>query len=166
MKLRALPLSAERFAPFGAVVAAAGLAGIPVNEGRGLRFNTQLALAHYTRATAPTLALYRLEPSAFPVSVGMLERHPLSAQLFLPLHAGRYLIAVAPALPAGGPDAGAALAFIAEAGQGVLYRLGVWHAPLIALDAASDFAMMMYEDGGPEDCVTQALDAPLVIAAS
>ena len=166
MKLRARPLSAERFAPFGAVVAAEGLAGVRVNEGRGLRFNTGLALAHKTRAAAPTLALYRLQASALPVSVGMLERHPLSAQLFLPLHAGRYLIAVAPALPGGGPDTGAALAFIAEAGQGVLYRPGVWHAPLIALDAASDFAMMMYEDGGPEDCVTQALDAPLVIAAS
>ena len=163
MTLAAAALTGEAFTPFGEVVSADGLAGLAVNEGRGLRFNTGLALAHATRANAPALALYRIQPSPLPVSVAIFERHPRSAQLFLPMDARRYLVVAAPALPQGGPDTNGARAFVARAGQGIIYATGVWHAPLIALDAVSTFAMMMFEAGGPEDCIMFPLAAPLVV---
>ena len=164
MTLAAAALTAEAFRPFGEVICTDGLDGIAVNEGRGLRFNTGLALAHATRATAPTLALYRMQPSPPPVSVALFERHPHSAQLFLPMDARRYLVVVAPRLPQGGPDTHAARAFAARADQGIIYAPGVWHAPLIALDAVSTFAMMMFENADAEDCVMYPLAAPLAVS--
>ena len=164
MTLAAAALTAGAFRLFGEVICADGLAGLAVNEGRGLRFNTGLALAHATRATAPTLALYRMQPSPPPVSVALFERHPHSAQLFLPMDARRYLVVVAPRLPQGGPDTHAARAFAARADQGIIYAPGVWHAPLIALDAISTFAMMMFETGEAEDCILYPLAAPLAVS--
>jgi ureidoglycolate lyase len=164
MTLAALALTKEAFKPFGAVIAAESLAGIAVNEGRGLRYNTGARLAHATRASEPTLALYRMQPSPVPISVNMFERHPNSAQMFLPMSAARYLVIVAPQLPQGTPDIGAAQAFVSRAERGVIYSPGVWHAPLMALDAASTFAMMMFENGDAQDCVTHQLNAPLLVS--
>ena len=164
MTLAARQLSAVAFKPFGELVAADGHAATLVNEGRGQRYNTGVRLAHTTRANGPTLAIYRMQPSSPPISVNIFERHPNSAQLFLPMNAARYLIVVAPRSPSGGPDDNAACAFIGCADQGVIYAPGVWHAPLVALDAVSTFAMMMFENGDANDCIISLLNSPSAIS--
>ena len=164
MTIAALALTKAAFKPFGEVIAADGLAGIAVNEARGLRFDTGAQLAHSTRAGEPVLALYRMRPSQAPFSVKLFEHHPHGAQMFLPMSAARYLVIVAPRLPSGDPDISAVQVFVARADQGVIYAPGVWHAPLVALEADSTFAMMMFENGDGTDCVTHQLNTPLLIS--
>ena len=164
MTLRATALTPSAFAPFGDVISTEGRAGKVVNEGRGLRFDTGARLAHSTRAGAPTLALYQMQASRLPLTVALLERHPHSAQMFLPMGASRYLVVVAPNRADGAPDAAAARAFVARGDQGIIYAQGVWHMPLAALDATSTFAMMMYENGDADDCVVRRLETPVVVS--
>ena len=52
-------------------------------------------------------------------------------------------------------------AFICGPGQGVNYHRGVWHHPIIALEAPAELAMLAWEDGGPGDCVVVQLPEPL-----
>jgi ureidoglycolate lyase len=162
--LRAAPLTAAAFARFGQVIEAAGV-GAAANQGRATRIPLSLDLTADPRATRAAAAIYRIVPSALPFAMGVVERHPLSAQLFFPNHAARFLVCTLGNLPDGEPDLASARAFIGHASQGIVYRAGLWHGPLVALDAAADFLMQMHECGGPEDCEERTLAAPILIGA-
>jgi len=90
--------------------------------------------------------------------VSRVERHPHSAQLFMPLTGGRYLVAVCKSDACGAPVPSTFAAFIARRTQGIAYRPGVWHMPIAALDENADFLMFMWESAGAEDCETRALE--------
>jgi len=163
--LSAAPLDAASFAPFGRVLDVARLAARPVNEGRGVRIDVPFAVEHDAGAARPATAIYRLTPSALPFVTQTMEHHPRTAQAFLPTRGSRYLVVVAPARADGSPDAAAARAFVATADQAVVYAPGVWHLPLVVLDADAAFLMQMWETGGPDDCHEHRLAAPLRIDA-
>lgn len=164
-QISATPLTAQNFAPFGTLVAIAGTQ-FPVNQGRGTRTNFAVESASAdARATRQQNAIYRLDASTLPFTVTVLERHPLSAQLFLPLRAARYLVVVCEAGANGMPDMATARAFIATSGYGIQYRAGTWHAPLIALDQPADFLMQMWESGTALDCEEHALEQQVCVTA-
>ena len=54
-------------------------------------------------------------------------------------------------------------AFIGQPGQGINYRPGTWHHPLVVLDEPAQFAMLVWEDGGKEDCVEWRLPQPAIV---
>ncbi|WP_342778993.1 ureidoglycolate lyase [Methylobacterium terricola] len=96
--------------------------------------------------------MIRSEPFAAALPLRRLERHPLSAQAFLPLAVGDYLVVVAP--DAGGrPDEASLRAFRVPAGTGIVYRSGAWHAHMTTMAEPGTFAMLVHEDGSPGDCV-------------
>ena len=165
--VKARPLTSQVFLPFGRVIAFEGLIGSSVNEGRGLRFDTDATLAHTTAASVPTLALYDLDASRWPVAVSLLERHPRSAQLFLPLSVETFLVVVArpdrQGEPDDDPDPATVEAFVGQAGQGILYSPGIWHLPLLALERSAQFAMMMWQENTAADCDEFRLAPPLTV---
>ena len=97
MTLVAEALDGAGFAGFGSVLAAGDAPGTPVNEGRGVRIDLATGLVHDTPASQPSFAVYRMQASHWPVPVRLMERHPHSAQMFVPMTGGDYLVVVAPA---------------------------------------------------------------------
>ena len=87
-----------------------------------------------------------------------LERHPASTQLFAPLGGGRYLLVVAAGEDA--PDLDTLAAFVVEGAVAITYRPGIWHHPMVALDAALDFVNVLAVDGSDGDCDERAYDPP------
>jgi ureidoglycolate lyase len=155
MELIAEPLTASAFAPFGAVLEA------PADPGRQY-FDEHLM--NRRPASRTSLSISRLLPIAqLPLRAELFERHEFSSQTFLPLSASRYLVIVAPAAAAGGPDAARARAFVAQAGQGISYHANIWHHGMTVLDAPAVFSVLMWRDGtsGDEEFVT--LPRPLTI---
>ncbi|HXA94939.1 MAG TPA: ureidoglycolate lyase [Candidatus Dormibacteraeota bacterium] len=155
MRIVALPLTAEAFKPFGAV-----LEGTPT-PGRTYLSDT---LAN-GRAHAPvSLAVATVVPKAtFPLDVKVLERHEHSSQTFIPLHVSRYLVLATLDGPGGGPDLSRLCAFVARAGQGVTYAMGTWHHPLTVLDGPASFAVLMWRDGTTGDEEFVPVTTPLTI---
>lgn len=158
MRVVAQPLTLESYSLYGHVITASprGEPGRPANRGTARRFN-HLAPVENLRPGAAELnvCVFRCSPRLdFPLPVALLEKHPASTQVFLPMNARRYLVLVA----RGGerPDLGTLAAFIASGGQGVSYLPGVWHHPMIALDAEIDFSCLVWEDGSEADCVEVA----------
>jgi ureidoglycolate lyase len=159
--MRAEPLTAEAFAPFGQVVSCGGGAR-DANQGTALR-NDFLAQVQSTRPSArPNLCAIRSQPRSLPFTAKLFERHPHSSQAFLPMDAGRILLIVAPDAN-GKPDAAHARAFITGKGQGFNYSLGTWHHPLVVLDQPAELAMFVYEDGSKGDCEEFPLATPLLV---
>ena len=64
----------------------------------------------------------------------MLENHPFSSQVFLPLDKTNFITLVAPiALK---PDLNKLECFIVSDGDGVNFKTKVWHFPLISIEDA------------------------------
>ncbi|EWY42088.1 ureidoglycolate hydrolase [Skermanella stibiiresistens SB22] len=158
------PLTAEAFAPFGEVVAAGAGSVARVNDGRADRFDGVGRLRLDACGTTPVVAIYRIDASALPHRVPVLERHPLSSQLFVPMTASRYLVVAVPSDADGAPVSERAVALVASGAQAINYRPGVWHCPLVALDQTADFAMVMAQASEPAaDCEFFDLPVPLTV---
>lgn len=162
--LRTRPLDEASFQRYGVVLRSAEGDVRAVNEGRGTRRNLPGDLDHHGRAGQDVVSLYHLEPSPSPVQVRLFERHPLSAQLFWPVDSARWLVVVAPETQGETPDIARAEAFVAGPGRGIIYAPGVWHLPLVALDAPAMFVMRMFESGTADDCHEHALGEPITVA--
>ena len=138
------PLTPEAFAPFGEVIhAEAARKVFPINQVTTTRFHALAKVELDGGAAAISLA--RAQPQALPLAIRMLERHPLGSQAFVPLGGVRWLVVVATSTQ--DPPR----AFLADRGQGVQYRRGCWHHPLIALDAGGDF-LIVDRVGAGENC--------------
>jgi ureidoglycolate lyase len=132
------PLTAERFASFGAIVGPQAMPG---------RSYFDAGLGDDRAAARPSLSLVRIEHAVqLPVEVTRMERHRWSSQSFVPLSAIPFLVIVAPHGPEGRPDIAAARAFRAEAGQGITYFRDVWHHPMAVLQEPAGFAILMWRD--------------------
>ena len=156
-ELRAVPLTAAAFAPFGQVVSAGLQPGSPANQGTAVRFDFCADLSSTRPHAKPNLAVFRSVPKVLPHEVVLLERHPCSSQVFIPMTVARYLVCVAPTLPDGGPDLSGLRAFLCGPGQGVAYAPGTWHHPMVALDGPGEFTMLAWEDGTALDCEVRHL---------
>jgi len=157
------PLTPERFAPFGDVVSAGLVAGKDANQGTAVRFDWAAKLESPRPGARPNLVVARCVAQALPLTLRLLERHPASSQAFLPMVCESYLVVVAPTAPDGAPDLDGLRAFHCARGQGINYHAGVWHHPIAALGGAADFAMLVWEDGSPSDCVEHPLTGDITV---
>ena len=132
------PLTAQGFAPFGDVIEADGHRAIPINGGTCLRHDD---LARPSAAAPGCLALSLFDAAAAPrpCLLHALERHRLGSQAFAPFAAAlRMLVVVADAHLAPGDLAPHHLhAFVSNGRQGIHLRPGVWHHPLLSLEAGT-----------------------------
>lgn len=136
--LPAQPLTAEAFAPFGQVIECAGHAGYAINEGSSQRF-TDLAQLEADAEGRLALSIFRAEARQAPYELHCLEAHPLGSQAFVPLNGQAFLIVVSTTRPDPTRPAHESLrAFVSDGRQGINFRRGAWHHPLLAL-SAGDF---------------------------
>lgn len=157
----ALSLTAEAFAPYGQVVQAyADVTAVPsprtaritgANQGTAVKFH-KLALhesSYPPELNATTgLSVYRCKPVELGPDGGwevkLLERHPATKQAFIPMGDAsgenaldspgkRYLVIVVLNGPDDKPDLQTMRAFVASAGQGIMYNTGIWRESCIRL---------------------------------
>jgi ureidoglycolate lyase len=86
-------------------------------------------------------------PGSVPVPVDILERHPLGSQAFIPLAEAVMCVVVAP--PGDQLRTEDLRAFVTNGRQGVNYRPGTWHMPLVVFRAGQRFVVV--DRGGPGD---------------
>lgn len=144
-----LPLNAADFAPYGQVIDCDGHDSYAINGGSSQRFS-DLAQLECDAAGRLALSVFRASARQAPFALTVLERHPLGSQAFMPLSGQRFLVAVADS-PG---DAEKLRVFISNGRQGVNFRRGVWHHPLLALEAG-DFLVADRLGAG---CNCEALD--------
>jgi len=89
------------------------------------------------------------QPTALPLRLHRMERHPLGSQAFIPLENRPFVIVVASA--GDHVPAQHLRAFISNGYQGVNYQRNVWHHAVIALYEMTRFVVV--DRGGPgENC--------------
>lgn len=149
MELQPQPLTQEAFAPFGDVIETEGARSFLINDGMCERFDDLAAVDVLEAGGRPLISIFRCKPWPLPLTVRLLERHPLSSQAFIPLSADPFLVVVAPPGEAVAPEQ--VRAFVTNGRQGVNYHRGVWHHPLVAMGKEADF-LIVDRGAQDEDC--------------
>ena len=138
--LQPLPLTRERFAPYGDVIETVVDRTAAMNAARFERFDDLCSVemsgdgrvaVSIARCRAATTLPYRFD---------MVERHPLGSQAFIPLTPCKLIVVVAP--PEESVEASDLRAFVSNGRQGINYRRGTWHMPLIAFQAGQEFLVI------------------------
>ena len=149
-------LTREAFEPFGDVIDTHGPAPLLINQGRTERFHQLAGAECLGEGARAILSIFRGQP-LLPLEIHMMERHPLGSQAFVPMNGGDFLAVVA---PPGDFNETEVRAFWARGGQGVNYRPGTWHAPLLPLAADSDY--LVVDRAGPGvNCDEVLLNTPI-----
>lgn len=136
------PLTIENFAPFGEVISAQGHDYFHINDAHTERYHALVTTEILGDAKAGISIFRNIKATQVPFEISMLERHPQGSQAFIPMQGHKFLIVVAPSLDEHTPDLSQLRAFISDGSQGVNYRAGTWHHPLLTLEAPSDFAVV------------------------
>jgi ureidoglycolate lyase len=159
--IRIEPLTRAAFAPFGDVIETAGAQHYPINAGMCERFH-DLARVEISGPDARQLiSIFIGQPYALPLSLKMVERHPLGSQAFMPLSPEPFLVIVAPD-ENGRP--GIPRAFMTNGLQGVNYQLNTWHGVLTPL--AGEQRFLVVDRGGDGNNLEEfVFDEPFIIAA-
>lgn len=149
-------LTREAFAPFGDVIETEGRDSYPINQGTTQRFH-HLASVHIAdKHGRAGISLARGSAFNYPLTVAMLERHPLGSQAWIPTNQTPFIAVVAPNGADGRPDEAGLRAFYVQGNQGVNYHPGTWHHPLMTLGQRGDF-IVVDRIGSGENCDEQEL---------
>jgi ureidoglycolate lyase len=128
------PLSRDAFAPFGDVIETEGARHYPINAGHAERYHDLAKIECTAEGGRPLLNIFRAKPFPLPLRVQLMERHPLSSQAFMPMSDAKFLVIVAERSKK--PESSDLRAFLTNGRQGINYRPGTWHHPLVSLSPA------------------------------
>jgi ureidoglycolate lyase len=131
-------LTRAAFAPFGDVIEEAGAERFAINQGFAERFNN-LANVDVTDGGGMTnISFIVAKPRPLPLTLSVMERHPLGSQIFYPLQDQAWLVVVC----ADPSDEKTYRAFHASGKQGVNYAKNIWHHPLLVFEPVGRFLVV------------------------
>jgi ureidoglycolate lyase len=160
--LKAEPLTRERFSPYGDVIETSRDTADAMNAARFQRFDNLCKVDLINDGQVAVSIARCRTPTSLPLQLEMVERHPLGSQAFIPLSPCRMVVVVAP--PAESVDTGALRAFVSNGRQGINYRRGTWHMPLISFDEGQEY--LIIDRGGNEpNCEEFLLDDVVFLEA-
>jgi ureidoglycolate lyase len=140
------PLTKAAFAPYGDVIERDGAECRSINAGTTDRLH---ALASVEVGSGRAIvSIFQGRRRDYPLTIAMMERHPLGSQAFVPLQVADWLVVVSD--DQGLPDEKTLRCFRARGDQGVNYRAGVWHHPLLVLAPSQEF-LVVDRDGPGEN---------------
>ncbi|SFB45585.1 ureidoglycolate lyase [Azotobacter beijerinckii] len=134
------PLSKAAFAPFGEVIETEGSDYFMINNGSTRRYHALATVQTSTPEDRAIVSIFVARSLPMPLTIRMLERHPLGSQAFVPLRGNPFLIVVAP--PGDAPRPEQVRAFLGNGRQGINYQRGVWHHPVLALADDDEFLVI------------------------
>jgi ureidoglycolate lyase len=149
------PLTKQSFLPFGDVIEVdESNQHFTINDGFTERYHDLANIDVETNNGRTLVNIFRATPLPQPITINMMERHPLSSQAFMPLSQQPYLVVVA---PAGDFNIDKLQVFLARSDQGVNYHKGTWHHYCLALNEVSDF-LVVDRGGVGDNCDVISLD--------
>ena len=133
IEIRARPLTAAAFAPFGDVLNCDGAPDKVINAGLCGRFHDRAQVDVSDGRVG--ISLFRSALRQLPYQLDLIERHPLGSQAFIPMSMDAFLVVVA-------DDDLIPQAFVTAPGEAINFHRGTWHGVLTPLSGPGLFAVI------------------------
>ena len=134
MKLSLKKISKENFSLYGDLITTRNKISKDINQNTTQSFFDLANIEILGEDNKVRLNIFNAKKRIFPLSIDMLEMHPLSSQVFLPLNKVDFIVLVAPSDIK--PDLSKIEIFKISNGDGINFNTGVWHFPLISIQDA------------------------------
>ena len=127
-----IKISKSNFNAYGDLISTNDINPIDINEGYAKRFDNLADLNTSNDDGKTIVSIFSSLKRTFPMTVDMMEKHPLGSQAFIPMKETTFLCFVAP--PGESPDINKIQSFIVPPKNGINYKPGIWHFPLISTE--------------------------------
>ena len=130
--IKPIKINRSNFAAYGDLITTDDINPIDINAGYAKRFDN-LANLNTTKDDGKTIvSIFSALKRTFPMTVDMMEKHPLGIQAFIPMKETTFLCFVAP--QGEYPEINKIQSFIIPPKTGINYKPGIWHFPLISTE--------------------------------
>jgi len=134
MKLDIQKITKDNFALYGDVITIKNKSSEVINNNTTQSFFDLANIEILGEDNNARLNIFNAKKRIFPLNIDMLEMHPLSSQVFLPMSAIDFITLVTPIDIK--PDINKIECFKISNGDGINFKSGVWHFPLISIQDA------------------------------
>ena len=125
-------ITRQNFADFGDLISSDNIKPIDINAGYAKRFDNLADLNTSKDEGKTIVSIFSALKRTFPMTIDMMEKHPLGSQAFIPMKETTFLSFVAP--PGKFPEINKIQSFIIPPKTGINYKPGIWHFPLISTE--------------------------------
>jgi ureidoglycolate lyase len=130
--IKPIKINRSNFATYGDLISTSDVNPININAGYAKRFDNLANLNTSKDGGQTIVSIFSALKRTFPMTVDMMEKHPLGTQAFIPMKETIFLSFVAP--PGNSPDINKIQSFIIPPRTGINYKPGIWHFPLISTE--------------------------------
>ena len=123
-------ITLKNFKKFGDLISTKKIKPINVNNGYAKRFNNLCRINTSLKKGNTIMSIFSAKKRKFPMKIDMMEKHPLGSQAFVPMSEAKFLVFVAP--KGKKPNTKKIESFIVPKLNGINYKPGIWHFPLIS----------------------------------
>ena len=133
--IKPINISRSNFSTFGDLISTNDINPIDINAGYAKRFDNLADLNTSKNDGKTIVSIFSALKRTFPMQIDMMEKHPLGSQAFIPMKETTFLCFVAP--EGKSPDISKIQSFIIPPKNGINYKPGIWHFPLISTEDTS-----------------------------
>ena len=130
--IKPIAISRSNFAEYGDLISTSDVKPIDINAGYAKRFDNLANLNTSKDEGKAIVSIFSALKRTFPMTIDMMEKHPLGSQAFIPMKETTFLCFVAP--PGDFPDIDKFQSFIIPPKMGINYKPAIWHFPLISTE--------------------------------
>jgi len=157
--IKPIKVTRSNFATYGDLISTNDINPIDINAGYAKRFDNLADLNTSKDGGKSIVSIFSALKRAFPMTIDMMEKHPLGSQAFIPMKETTFLCLVA--LPGELPEINKIQSFIIPPKMGINYKPGVWHFPLISTEDTN--FLVIDRKGSGENLVTHKFEKEKII---
>ena len=128
--IRPKKITRKNFKKFGDLICTKKIRPININNGYAKRFDNLCKINTSLRKGNTIVSIFSAKKRKFPMSIKMMEKHPLGSQAFIPMNETKFFVFVAP--KGKKPNINSIKSFLVPKQTGINYKPGIWHFPLIS----------------------------------
>ena len=157
--IKPIKVTRSNFATYGDLISTNDINPIDINAGYAKRFDNLADLNTSKDDGKSIVSIFSALKRTFPMTIDMMENHPLGSQAFIPMKETTFLCFVAP--PGELPEINKIQSFIIPPKMGINYKPGIWHFPLISTED-TDF-LVIDRKGSGENLIIHKFDKEEVV---
>ena len=157
--IKPIKITRTNFATYGDLISSDNIDPININAGYAKRYDNLVNIDTLKDEGKTIVSIFSAIKRTFPMTIDMMEKHPLSSQAFIPMKETTFLSFVAP--PGESPEINKIQSFIIPPKTGINYKPGIWHFPLISTEDTN--FLVIDRKGAGENLIIYKFDKEKIV---